>query len=198
MFAMLRSFAVAAAAVLLTACSTPMSKQEIAAIHTVAIRNEFPKSPNLANIGTTIFNNEYGLVESAEYKQFVTDTVAKYLGAKGFTVVRVDAPAADMVLELIPRDAYNQVGTMGYGFHQRSMFGIKGRAASYVALNIRPMLDGKSRGDAFYRESFSSLSVADLPTDWLSMSPALKAEFDRSLKANIEKTVTGLLDEIGF
>lgn len=187
---------------LLSACATPLSKQEIAAIKVVAIQNEFPEYPNLASIGTTIFNNEIGRVESVEYKRFVTEVVAKYLGAKGYSVkspdVAVPSPGVDLTLRLIPRDAYQRVGTLGYGFYQRSMFGIRTKPASYVALNIVPMMEGKSRGDAYYRESFVPLTLAELPTDWLSMSPELKMEFDRGLKSNIDKTVTSLLEEIGL
>ncbi len=200
---LVRSIAVLALVSLLSACATPLGKQEIAAIKVIAIQNDFPEYPHLASIGTTIFNNEIGRVESAEYKLFVAEVVAKHLGAKGYTVNKPEAsaaalPRADLVLRLIPRDAYERVGTMGYGFYQRSMFGLKTKPASYVALNIMPLMDGKSRGGAYYRESFMALSIAELPTDWRSMSPALKTEFDQSLKTNIEKTVTSLLDEIGL
>lgn len=190
-------------ALALASCATPMRQSSLETVRVVGVVNQFPRYPNFVSIGTTIFNNEYDVVEDERFRESVSKVVLDYVKTKGFDAREIsNDPEAtkkvDLVLYLIPRDAYQRTGTFGFGVYQRSLFGMRAPASAYVALNIRPVLRGENMGSAFYRENFSKLQIEQLPEKWASLTDDQKKHVQEVLSNNIQETVLGLVKQVGI
>lgn len=190
----------------ITACATPITKEQLNNIKTVGLINSFPENPNYLSIGLTIFENETSNLDALSFKQYLTDISSSYLKKQGLNVStfrdRESAEKAnlDMVIELLPRDAYQKPGTYGYGFYQRTLFGAKvGNAQSYVALNLSPESRYFSSAfSAYYKENFDNIHLKALPENWDKIPEADRSKMIDNLKNNIDKTVIGLFKEFGL
>ena len=192
--------------IFITACATPITKEQLNNIKTIGLVNSFPENPNYLSIGLTIFENETSSLNSLSFKQYLTDISSSYLKDKGYKVSiyenreLAEKANLDMVIELLPRDAYQKPGTYGYGFYQRTLFGANvSNAQSYVALNISP--ESKYFSNAFaayYKENFDNIHLDALPEKWDNIPTDDRNKMIDNLKNNINKTVLGLIQEFGL
>lgn len=187
---------------MLTACTAPLTKQDLVSIKTIEIVNNFPDKPNFTNVGTTMFNNKYELVDDPSYKLFITNEIKSQLQKRGYIVIEASDSTApskpDLILEVIPRDIYDMIDTYGYGFYDRSVFNKSKYRKSYFALNLRPVTNGKSRCDVCYGESLTDLPLEDMPDAWGSLSDNKKEEFKAILLKDIKKTIEIVLPKTGL
>jgi hypothetical protein len=190
--------------VLLAGCASPLTNTQRGTIKTIAVINQFPRHPNYAIIGTTVFNNKYDEVKDGDYFKYVSNITVEYLAKNGYTTTIVNGEQKgldkkyDLVLTLIPRDIYEMPGTNGYGVNQRSFLGVSSKPKVYVALNISPKLHGSVTGNAYYNFALEPLSFEELPTKWGNLSASQKREVDIKLKRNIKKAITELMGKLGI
>lgn len=187
----------------LTGCAAPLKKAELETVKKIAVVNNFPKYPNYAVIGTTVFSNEYDEIYDDQFLRKVVDVTVDYLSKKGYDVKKTDSSEnseykeADLVLTLIPRDIYQIPGTNGYGVQQRYFLGAPLKPIVYVALNIRPELHGKAIGNAYYKDILIPLSFESLPNKWNMLTEAQRKEIIEKLNQGIEQTILELLRKVG-
>jgi hypothetical protein len=200
-----RTFFAVVTLVLVTGCAAPMSKNELVAVKKIGIINGFPENPNYLKIGTTVFQNNTENIDSLRYKDLVSNQVEGYLKEKGYQPVEVKDKASlesgevDMVIEIVPRDALSKPYTNGYGFFQRSFFGSKTPASSYVALNLVPSKKNSvNLFSAYYKENFQELGIVELPDKWGDLSEKQKEVFTENLKNNIQTTIRALIVTLGL
>jgi hypothetical protein len=187
--------------ILLTACASPLTKQELESIHTVGVVNGFPESPNFVNIGTTVFNNEYDEVSDPTLKGFVTNEVLSQIKLRGYSAEISENIAdenVDLVMVIVPREIYNMIGTYGYGFYQRSMFSVSVFEKSYIALNLRPTTKGSSRCDTCYGQSMTDLPISEMPEKWSELEDSKQEEFIKILKQDIKNAVKVAFEKTGL
>ena len=185
----------------LSACASTIKQQDLQSVKTVGVINKFPENPNFVTIGTTIFNNDYASIKDDKYSRLLVKTVIDYVNSKGMdakVIEESDRGSYDMVLELIPRDMYGIPGTFGFGVNQRSMFGNSMQANTYVALNIGPYINGKSKFSACYLQKIKPINIEKLPETWEALSAEEQKHVDEVLRANIKETLTELLVEVGI
>ena len=188
-------------ALFLSACASTIKQQDLQSVKTVGVINNFPENPNFVTIGTTIFNNDYASIKDDKYSELLVKTVLDYVNAKGMIAKVIDESdrgSYDMVLELIPRDMYGIPGTFGFGVNQRSMFGNAMQANTYVALNIGPYINGKSKCSACYLQKIKPLNIDNLPENWEALSINEQKHVDEILSENIRETLIELLVEVGI
>ena len=191
--AVIHRITVAVLLALLTACATPLTKNDIENIRHVGVLNTFPDYPNYTIVGTTIFNNEYGKIEDPSLKSFITNELIEQLSSRGISAKEISDETknsgVDLILVVVPRDIYNMIDTYGYGLYQRSMFGVKAFKKSYVAMNIRPTINGKSRCDSCYGQSLTALPIDEMPEIWSDLDVAQQEQLIELLKKDIKNAV---------
>lgn len=178
-------------------CAANIKTQDIEAIQTVGVLNEFLVTANYTNIGTTIFGNKYDQVYGEGYKEHMTQTVLNYLENKGYSVSEVtdlNDTSVDTVLYITPNSIYGMVDSNGYGFYKRTFLGTVARNTSYVSMNIVPYVGGKSRCFGCYAKSLTKLPVV-MPEKWDDLDQAQQAEFTDLLKKDIEIAVEKALKQ---
>ena len=187
---------------LLSACASTITKTDIAKIKVVGVVNNFPDSPKYTLVGTTVFNNDYDTINDTTFKSLVTNEVTTLLQNKGYQTIILSKGDAgnriDMMIEILPRDLYNMPYTMGYGFYQRSMFGITANKISYTALNLIPVIQGSKRCSACYGESITNLPMDVMPSKWSEIGQEKQVELKNLLKADIQKAVNKAFSGIGL
>lgn len=186
---------------ILTACAGPLTKADIEKIKIIGILNNFPEKPNLTHVGTTVFTNEYEFVEDTTYKTFLTTTIENLLKNKGYKVVVLEkddkSSKVDAVLVVTPRDVYSFPYTMGYGFYERSLFGLSFKK-SYVALNLTPTTNGEDRCITCYGESLTDLPLPEFKTKWNEIDENKKQELKIILNKDIEVAVNKAFSQTGL
>lgn len=184
----------AIAVFLLAGCATPLPPSQRAAIQRVAVVNGFPDRPNFTHVGTTVFNNSYESADESSFKRLVTETVMDSLRQRGFAPESVasleGAGGYDLVIEIVPRDAYGVPHSFGYGFYRRTFLGAPMGQMSYVALNLVPILHGDRRCSACYGESQTPLPTEKMPDTWEQLDDAEKRLFTDALGRDIKKAVS--------
>lgn len=191
-----------AAIVALSACATPLREEQRSAIKMVGIVNDFPEHANFIVIGTTIFSNKKGDIEAPGLKDEITERVAAILRERGYNPEGVPSGQPtdkyDIVLRLLPRDVYNTPLLFGYGFYQRFLLGNSMMRQSYVALNLIPMIKGRSTCMACYEFAHSDLPFDTMPEHWTDLSEADQKIYLDSLRKDVDAAMIKLLDEAGL
>ncbi len=196
----------------ISACSSPLKRNELSQVRSVAIINKAPEHPYYTYIGTTVFNNNRDEIKELPLKQTVNQIIVDRLASKGLQTTILDNKKLlkqgqyDLLIEVIPLDVYQQPGTLGYGVYQRSTFGIKTPIVSYVYIDIAvsSKKNGRSgrRGRMKYRDS--SLIRAEeslkgvMPKQWSMVSQREKEILINNLMKQISQSVPKSLSELGF
>lgn len=190
---------------LLASCATPLSEAKMKGVSTIGIVNSFPLHPNMAFTGTTVFTNRNAVVPDTTYHSHLTKETARFLRGKGYQVVEksgltdLHGGKVQMLIELVPRQAYEAIRTRGYGIYQRSFMGVSQGPQSYVAMNIRPITQESELGfHVFYLENYEPLSIDELPRSWENVTSAQRKEMDLSLRSNISETTHKLMGKLGL
>lgn len=182
-------------------CASTLKQTELQSVKRVGIINQFPDTPNFVTVGTTIFNNESAQINESRFSKLLTDSVINRLKAKGFqsqVINESERQKYDMVIELIPRDVYATAGTYGFGVNQRSAFGNAMQANTYVALNIRPYINGKKKCSTCYLQNLMPINIEKLPATWDALSDNDKQHVSEVLSRNIEYSINEILFQSGL
>ena len=182
-------------------CASTLKPTELQSVKSVGIINQFPDTPNFVTIGTTLFNNESAQINEPRFASLLTDSVINRLKTKGFQPQVIDESQRekyDMVIELVPRDVYATAGTYGFGVNQRSAFGNATQANTYVALNVRPYIDGKKKCSTCYLQNLMPINIEKLPATWDELSEADKDHVSEVLSTNIKYSINEILMQAGL
>lgn len=180
-------------ALALAGCATPMTSETRATLNRVVVVNEFPDAPKYTHVGTTIFNNILGNTDDVDFKDVVAEEVAGHLRKSGYDPEVVEKHPGNrpgvLVVRIVPRDIDSLAYTDGYGYYRRTFLAVLAKQYTYVALNLVPELNGKSRCAACYAMSTTRLSNDEMPPSWGELSEEMKEAFRESLRADIRKAI---------
>lgn len=188
----------------LISCSSHLTKEELQNINRVGIVNNFPEFPSYIVIGTTIFNNEYGIINDKKFHDKFSEVATNYLTKKNYKVSAIpdkdkETKNVDLILVFKPLDIYQMPGTSyGYGLNQRSMFGNAMAPNVYVSFNVFLYLNGEYTGNSFYTKALTILPLGDLPLKWDDLSVDNKKLVTENLNKAIDESVTQILIETGI
>jgi hypothetical protein len=193
---------------LLSGCAG-LSVTERESIRTIGLLNSFPDNPTWTVIGTTIFTNQLSTAPPRGYKSLLNQITIDYLKSRGYKVKElsdknsVQDADVNFRIELSPRDAEQYVDTKGYGFVQRSFFGMKKGPFAYVVMYIIPRFRGDSGFGtfgkyAYYHEQFEPLTIDEMPPTWNDLLSATQDDLEKSLKICIEKSLNEQLPKLGL
>ncbi len=180
----------------MSACATPFTAKERSLVKTFAVVNDLPSYPNVVKIGTTVFNNKSSAVHSALYKSAATQAIISNLKRKGYHFVN-NTSSANLLVKLTGSYIDDMPGTNAYGFHQRSMFGIKTPPFSYVAIDVH--MKGKKGGEFFkYTTALSKLPISNLPLNIKTLSTSQQNVLQNILLNDIRKSLSETLQASGL
>ncbi len=188
--------------ILLTGCVSHLTTNELEEIRSVGVINEFPENPNLTIIGTTIFNNSHDEVKDPSIKKLISTEVISKIKSRGYTVTEISdqklAKEFDLIIVIIPRDIYGMPATNGYGFYRRAMLNVKAFEGTYVALNLMPKKNGRSRCDTCFGKSLTALTIAEPTEKWSEIDDSDKVKIIESLRHGIKIAVESAFENTGF
>lgn len=195
----------------LTACSTPLKKQELSHIKSVALINYAPQYPNLTFIGTTIFNNSQDSINELPLKEVMTNKAVEHLQSKGYQVAILESAKQakrrkfDMIIELAPEaftmnGLHDAPGSNGYGIYQRKPFGFKMPSLAYISFNLSVSI---KKGRRYKRRDFSSASKHEkinmkITKKWSSLPPEIKQQLSQWLIQETKKSTEKMLLDVNL
>lgn len=183
-------FAILPLMLLATGCVHKPTAADFVGVKRIQIVNNLDKMPKYMVIGTTIFNNELHEANLPTIKDFTTDYLTKRLTRRGYQVVK-KSQSADLILTIKPGSIYDLSQSEGYGYYERSLFGISGFSASYAALFLIPNKNGNDICIWCKGESFTELPINNMPDTWEELADFHKKKFADQLI----KDLTTAMDE---
>lgn len=193
---------VVAIIIMITACSSTLSKQDLTGIKTIGIINNFPEHFGFVNSGTTIFNDDNEIVNGLSFKPFISSEMISRLMSKGFVVKDItrlpeEKLKVDLVLEIDPKNA-GVADVNGYGFYDKSMFGKSLARWSFVHISLTPFIHGEAKYGVGNGVNQTTLPVEEMPSSWNSLTPKMQADFKAILMKDIEIAVDEALINTGL
>lgn len=187
---------------LLAGCnSMPLTKQQVNKVQSIAIINNFPQYPSFSFIGTTTFQNSYDYIINKNYQEKLSNIFAKYFSQKGYKNIAVYNKTkeykgeVDLIITLEPSglDLPAAPNNAGYGIYQRSFFGLRDKASTYIEMNALVKLKSGEEFNTHFHD-FAAVSFKNLPKKWSYLSSAQKNEIERKLEQNIKKSIKTMHD----
>lgn len=188
------------------ACSQPVIRNDATSL-TIGILNEFPDAAQYIKKRTFVFRHQVETFEKDRFKKVITHSAEDYLISKGYKVIAVkDKTAltdgrADMIVQILPMNIFQQDGTLGYGFYDRTLLVVvlKQPAKSFICLDMK--LHRKDSGKVVStkrQEGFSNLMIKELPESPDRLSENEIKAMSLNLDNNIKKTIIKSLSVLGL
>ncbi|AYQ57789.1 hypothetical protein MS2017_2137 [Bathymodiolus thermophilus thioautotrophic gill symbiont] len=189
---------------LLTGCSTtPLTKQQLSKVQTVAIVNSFPKHPSYSLIGTTVFQNEISYIGGEDYRAELSNMFVKYFTQKGYKNIAVynnkKEAKGDLIIMLEPAELNvpGVYGNVGYGIYQKSFFGISGDPLTYIEMNASAELRSGEEFNTHFHNSIPT-SFKKLTKKWNDLSDSKKDAIRGKIKKSMKKSVKSAMHDLGL
>lgn len=172
---------------------------------TFGVLNSFPDHPNYLKNKTLVAMNKSDVISTLSLKPQFTEAVTLFLKDKGYQVKEVDSKTAlkegqvDMLIEIVPREAYKMEGMKAYGFSDRKiLLGLVNQPPrSYVAMHLEMSRANSKRIIKTKREErFSDLGIDTMPDTWEELTQEGKLSFEGNLRANMEKIIYILMSRL--
>lgn len=196
---------------LLSACSTPLKKQELSQIKNIAIVNTAPENPSFVFIGTTIFNNASSPISELQMRAISTRRAVDKLNKMGYQVTIFESKKEavksknDLIVEIAP-DAfspngnYYPPGANGYGIYQHKTFAFERPSLAYIYLST---LISSKKGKSYKMRDFASTRknkkiAIKIVKEWTELPPETRAEINHWLVNETEKSVDDMLIKVNL